>query len=688
MAAKIAIAGREAVGRHRRRAAGAPPGRAGDRHGRDGARRRPRRPACPVDLEGPQAAGVRAGGDHDRVRAGIGGREEAGAAGQAGAGESAARQGRRDGRRRPPRPARPGRRAPASPAARLRRRRLEAPPRLAGDQLLQPPVAADAVRPRRTIPAFTHGHRQGEGSSPRTRRRTRRPASKAKEAQDAALPPTDDVAGQAKAAKVDTMDAQQAGHVRQEGVHRRGEGRDRGEVAEDAEGGRRLQGVGQGRRGQGRGQGPGHRRARRARPRTSRPPPRRRRTSPRRCPSRSRRWAPEQPGAAPCDPGRRRRARSRRRPSSSTSRPASSRRTRSWPTPRSPSSSWPQSNEPEFQQALADKQAAAAHADTAPGGVPPAGAAGHRSRARPTRRRDRRRRRRDAGLQGRGAGAGWSRTRARRRPRTRPSAPRSPTKIAGDLRRDRGRREEDPRRHRPARWRRRSTPARPRRGRRSRAYVAAKMSAYKKDRYGGWLGGLRWAKDKLLGMPDKVNEFYEAGRELYLKQMDGVISRVADIVGGDLDGGEAADRDRQDRDRDLREEPARATCRRSAPRRRAEIGEQFDQLESDVDAKQDAAGRHPGHEVRRGPQGARRADRGAAGREQGPGRQGDRRDQGRHQHDPRARRDAQGRAGPGGRRRRRHHQEPDRLPRQPDRRRSRAASSSSRTTSSTTSARA
>ncbi|MDR6905995.1 hypothetical protein J2X63_001681 [Agromyces sp. 3263] len=66
------------------------------------------------------------------------------------------------------------------------------------------------------------------------------------------------------------------------------------------------------------------------------------------------------------------------------------------------------------------------------------------------------------------------------------------------------------------------------------SYVAAKMSAYKKDRYSGWLGGLRWAKDKLVGMPDKVNEFYEAGREMYLKQMDGVISRVADIVGSNL----------------------------------------------------------------------------------------------------------------------------------------------------------
>ncbi len=66
------------------------------------------------------------------------------------------------------------------------------------------------------------------------------------------------------------------------------------------------------------------------------------------------------------------------------------------------------------------------------------------------------------------------------------------------------------------------------------SYVSAKMSAYKKDRYSGWLGGYRWVRDKLAGMPSKVNEFYEAGREFYLKQMDGVITRVADIVGADL----------------------------------------------------------------------------------------------------------------------------------------------------------
>ena len=119
------------------------------------------------------------------------------------------------------------------------------------------------------------------------------------------------------------------------------------------------------------------------------------------------------------------------------------------------------------------------------------------------------------------------------------------------------------------------------------SYVAAKMSAYKKDRYGGWLGGLRWAKDKLLGMPDKVNEFYEAGRELYLKQMDGVISRVADIVGGDLTA--AKQRIAKGRDEiaayvktlspDLQKVGIEAA---------QEIGDKFEQLESDVNDKQNA----------------------------------------------------------------------------------------------------
>ena len=119
------------------------------------------------------------------------------------------------------------------------------------------------------------------------------------------------------------------------------------------------------------------------------------------------------------------------------------------------------------------------------------------------------------------------------------------------------------------------------------SYVAAKMSAYKKDRYGGWLGGLRWAKDKLFGMPDKVNEFYVAGRELYLQQMDKVITRIADIVGNDLmaakkriaDGRNQIDAYVKSLPKDLKKVGADAS---------KEIGERFSQLESEVDSKQES----------------------------------------------------------------------------------------------------
>ncbi|MEO7000000.1 MAG: hypothetical protein ABI112_18135 [Terracoccus sp.] len=119
------------------------------------------------------------------------------------------------------------------------------------------------------------------------------------------------------------------------------------------------------------------------------------------------------------------------------------------------------------------------------------------------------------------------------------------------------------------------------------AYVEAKMSAYKRDRYGGWLGGYRWLKDKLLGMPSAVNEFFEAGREVYLKEMDRVISGVADIVGADLGAAKARIAKGQaeiaayvktlpDDLKKVGDEAADA------------VGEQFGTLEADVAAKQDA----------------------------------------------------------------------------------------------------
>ena len=113
------------------------------------------------------------------------------------------------------------------------------------------------------------------------------------------------------------------------------------------------------------------------------------------------------------------------------------------------------------------------------------------------------------------------------------------------------------------------------------------MSAYKKDRYGGWTGKFRWLRDKIKGMPSKVNEFYVAGRELYLKEMDVTISRVADIVGGDLTAAKK---------RIAAGKTEISTYVKSLPKNlqkvgseaSKEIGDRFEQLESEVDSKQES----------------------------------------------------------------------------------------------------
>jgi hypothetical protein len=118
-------------------------------------------------------------------------------------------------------------------------------------------------------------------------------------------------------------------------------------------------------------------------------------------------------------------------------------------------------------------------------------------------------------------------------------------------------------------------------------YVGAKMDAYKDDRYSGWLGGARWLKDKLFGMPSEVNAFYSQGRSAYLTAMDAVIGQVADIVGGELNA--ARMRIAQGKT-EVRKYVAQLPQDLQKVGKDAEgkLEEQFDQLSSDVDNKQDA----------------------------------------------------------------------------------------------------
>ena len=297
-----------------------------------------------------------------------------------------------------------------------------------------------------------------------------------------------------------------------------------------------------------------------------------------------------------------------------------------------------------------------------------AGAGGHRSRARP--RPPRRPPRASPGMQGAKGAALAKLVADKGKTKSKDEAKRAEVtdEDPGHLRRHRGGREEDPRRHRPEGGGGVRDRARPAPEAAFETYVAAKMSAYKKDRYGGWLGGLRWAKDKLLGMPDKVNEFYEAGRELYLKQMDGVISRVADIVGSDLTAAKK---------RIATGKAEIATYVKSLPadlqkvgsEASKEIGDKFEQLESDVNAKQESvvdtlATKYV--EARKGLderiEALQAENKGLVDKAIGAIKAviNTIRELAAMLKNVLV---------PGGRRRRRHHQEPGRLPRQPDRRR-------------------
>ena len=118
-------------------------------------------------------------------------------------------------------------------------------------------------------------------------------------------------------------------------------------------------------------------------------------------------------------------------------------------------------------------------------------------------------------------------------------------------------------------------------------YVDQQMSAYKKKRYKGLRGKYRWVRDKLKGMPDEVNAFYRDGRDRYLKQMETVISNVANIVGGELGRAKARIAQGRDQVRSFVDSQPKA-LKQFAHEAEQQIGGKFDQLDGEVNAKQDA----------------------------------------------------------------------------------------------------
>jgi hypothetical protein len=470
--------------------------------------------------------------------------------------------------------------APAAPAGGVPAA-AQAPAPLTADQLLQPPVPPGRARPE-DDPSFTQVTSKVKATA--KAKRAHPPAkSKAKEAQDAALPPAGDVGSQAKAAKADTMDAQKPGtfdkkafiaavkaaieakspKTLKEADNYKSSGK-AGEVKGEVKG---L--VTEGKQGQ----------AKDIEAATAAAPDQSKAVPKPVTPMGPEQEAPAAPipaaGAVPKPAP----------PEQLNLEAGKQQANQEMAEAEVTEPQLAQSNEPEFQQALADKKAAAAHADTAPGEFRKEEAQviqqGKADAAAET----------AAGVNGMQSAKGAALAKLvadKGKAKTKDEAKRAEvtTKIEGIFNATEADVKKildgiDPKVEKEFNAGEATARAA------FENYVAAKMSAYKKDRYGGWLGGLRWAKDKLFGMPDKVNEFYVAGRELYLKEMDKVISRVADIVGNDLMAAKtriAAGRNEiaayvKSLPKDLKKVGSEAT---------KEIGERFSQLESEVDSKQES----------------------------------------------------------------------------------------------------
>lgn len=117
-------------------------------------------------------------------------------------------------------------------------------------------------------------------------------------------------------------------------------------------------------------------------------------------------------------------------------------------------------------------------------------------------------------------------------------------------------------------------------------YVGKRMDEYKSARYSGVFGWILWIHEQLWGMPEEVNRFYEEGRDLYIKYMDGVIDKVVAIVGTGLT---EAKNDVADGRKQVKEYVAKLPedLKQVGVEAAEDIQSKFDGLEQDIDNKQD-----------------------------------------------------------------------------------------------------
>ncbi len=116
-------------------------------------------------------------------------------------------------------------------------------------------------------------------------------------------------------------------------------------------------------------------------------------------------------------------------------------------------------------------------------------------------------------------------------------------------------------------------------------YVDERMERYKNERYSGELGWARWMSDKALGLPIVVNVFYEIGRKNYLASLNKTIDKIANLVAAKLNAAKAEiAKGRQEIQKYVAGlEPSLRQVGQEAAQN---IQSQFDDLEQSVDNKQ------------------------------------------------------------------------------------------------------
>ncbi|TFV77499.1 hypothetical protein E4P39_05850 [Blastococcus sp. CT_GayMR19] len=115
----------------------------------------------------------------------------------------------------------------------------------------------------------------------------------------------------------------------------------------------------------------------------------------------------------------------------------------------------------------------------------------------------------------------------------------------------------------------------------------ADMEKYKDARYSGPAGWARWTGDLFMSVPKEANDIFVRAKALYEEKMSAVISGVADLIGGELDAAkEKIAAGRREIKAYVASQPK--DLQKIAEATATEVSGKFDQLESDVDEKQES----------------------------------------------------------------------------------------------------